>query len=500
MKYKKFAEKVIFKNPILFVLFGYFLLAFYKLDEIPGEWFGDIDILHEYVLSILSRGWPWNYSLSAGPFYHYLITPLILVIGQNYLQYKVASVIVGAVGVYFTYLMAKELAGEKIALMSAVVSSISFWTIVWTRLGNSQVVIPFLVAIVIYSAEKYSKNNNPWYWATGMFFASMGLFTYPQTFVLPLLFLLWLIFNKKHKIVVISILTFLPAILSFLHVYNLQKDNFTTGYVGSKVPKIEQFYKITTYKEMGIRIIRTLGMFHLKGEEGFRTNVSNSPHIDLLSGIFLLVGLVYWYKKDRKTLYIFLIAFLIIIIPSCSPSLNLRETPNNGRTIGVLPIVYTIIASGIYLLFEKIKGKNNKRLYLIGVLSIIGFLNLYKYFVTYPNNLPNKNVAFGKIISDYIDNLPINTKVILTSCCWGEWGQAEPKAIYYDLKNREGRENIVTGRLTGNVCHPEERNVVYIFNPNDHLLIKRFEECFSQGTIETYEKKGQKVFSAMYIK
>ncbi len=493
-------KKTVVKYPIQLILFGYLISALFKLNEIPGEWFGDISILHEYVSRIIDGHWPWGFSLSAGPFYHYLVAPLILVIGQNYIHYKIASVLVGGLGVYFTYLSAKKLAGQKIALLTALISSISFWTIVWARVGNSQIAIPLLVSATIFFAEKFTKNNDLRYLLAGVFFSSMGLFTYPQTFVLPLLLLLWLVFKKKYKMAVFCVLAFLPATLIIFRVYNIQKDNFSTGYVGSKVPKVQQFLQVDTYKKMGIRVVRTLGMFHFKGEEGFRTNVSNTTHIDIISSVFLMVGLYYWLKKDKKMLLLMIITFFIIIIPSCSPSIYLRETPNNGRTIGVIPFVYLFIASGIYFFYKKISNKGTKKVFLICTIAAIASLNLYKYFVLYPRNLPNRNVAFGKIISDYIDFLPKDTKLGLTSCCWGEWGQPEPKAIYYDLKNKEGRENIIDGRFANNVCDPQERNVVYIFNPNDKTTIDIYQKCFPGEKIVTYSEGGWNVFTAMYIK
>jgi hypothetical protein len=70
-------------------------------------------------------------------------------------------------------------------------------------------------------------------------------------------------------------------------------------------------------------------------------------------------------------------------------------------------------------------------------------LNLHKYFIEYPKTLPNHNVAYGAILASYIDTLPKTTHVYLSGCCWGQWGQPEPKGIYYQLKYPERKRDIL---------------------------------------------------------
>jgi len=487
--------KFVKRNPLIFVFTIYFFIAFFRLNEIPGEWFGDISILNNYVLQILRGKWPFYFSLSAGPFYHYLISPLIFLVGNSYVDYKIASVIIGGVAVYFIYLMAKGFAGEKIALLTALISSISFWTIVWARVGNSQIVIPLLVALIFYFLQRYLKMGKikDLFWVS--FFSGLGLFTYPQTFVFPLLLLFWLFVRKKFRGISISLIFLIPFLILFSAVLLRQRQDFISGYVGSKVPKIQQFINPKTYGDMGIRVIRILGMFHFKGEEGFRINVPNTPHLDPVSGIFMILGVYYWIKKNRKMTLYFFISFLILIIPSASPSIYLREIPNSGRTIGVIPLVYLMVASGIVFIYEKIKEL--KTFYLTGVLLLIASLNIYKYFVLYPDNLPNKNIAFGKRISQYIDTLPKNNSVILMSCCWGEWGQPEPDAIFYNLKQKRNIYRIQKIDTLLSFCGTsmKSENKAVILDPNDTLSFNKLINCFPEGTLFTYEEKSQPVYS-----
>ncbi|MBI4990540.1 hypothetical protein HZB96_00420, partial [Candidatus Gottesmanbacteria bacterium] len=77
----------------LAILLIYLAVSFYRIDSLPGEWFGDISNVHEYVTQILEGKWPFYFFQSPGPLDHYLIAPIILALGQSFLSYKIASII-----------------------------------------------------------------------------------------------------------------------------------------------------------------------------------------------------------------------------------------------------------------------------------------------------------------------------------------------------------------------------------------------------------------------
>ena len=486
--------------PVL-ILFVYFSIALYKLDSIPGEWYGDISNVHEYVTQILSGKWPLYFFQNTGPVYHYLISPIIYILGNRYFQYKIASVSVGGLVVVATYLMAKALSGKKIAYITTFIALISFWTIVWARTGNSQILIPVLSASTVYFAEKYNSKKRFRELLFGVLVSSAGLFTYPQTFILPILLILWLLYRKNFKAALISMSLIVPVILLFSSIVARGKDNFTSGYVGTKIPKIENFYVASTYKNMATNLVKTLGMFHFRGDVSFRVNVSNTPQLDILSGLLLLFGIYYWFKKNRAILVSIIFSILFLSLPSISPALPPIEIPNSGRTIAITPFVYMLVASGIYFIYKKINGDEVKFVSLLLILLVIMVFNLNKYFYLYPKNLSNENVSYGKIIASYIDENKSDILIKLTSCCWGEWGQPEPKAIYYQLRNRKGRENIVYDYPFLKDCKEleDKNNVILIFNPSDELLIEKFKGCYPGAIKYDHREKGYDVFSAVYI-
>lgn len=495
-----------------FIIILFFLVSTFEIDKIPGEWYGDISIVNNYVINILSGKFPYTFFLSAGPVYHYLISPFIYVLGINYVSYKLASIYVGVLGIIATYLFAKEItSSSKIGLLTSYITAISFWFFVFSRLGNSQIVIPVLTALLGYSVIAYQKNKKNRYIILGIAVASLGLFTYPQTFVLPpLYFLLMFCFflqNKKLKTywkTLVSILIgFIPAVLFFIFIIHAQPNNFSNGYVGSKIPSMNKLLTPELLTRVFYNIYRTAGMLHFEGDIIFRHNVRRTPHVDSISGILFLVGLIFLFLKRRRYFLYILLLLIILPIPSISPALSSIDMPSMSRTIGILPFVYVLVAYGllsIYQIIQKYTNPTLAKIFCIFLLFSITFLNLYKYFIQYPQGLPNHNSPFAKIIANYIRTLSKDTEVKFTSYGWGNWGQPEAQAIYYSTGPLTGRENILFSQTIHN-CNQVgmKKNTILIFNPNERNTIFNFQQCFPQAMFKQYSVNNQHVFSSLLI-
>ena len=111
------------------------------------------------------------------------------------------------------------------------------------------------------------------------------------------------------------------------------------------------------------------------------------------------------------------------------------EVPSASRTVGVAPLAYLLVASGLWWLATGLrKYPAVARLLVVVVLGWILALNTQRYFITYAAGLPDHNTPFGRIIAEYIDSLPRDTQVLVAGCCWSVDAQPEPKSILYTMK------------------------------------------------------------------
>ncbi len=424
------------------------ILRFYRIDQVPGEWYGDISIVHEYVSRVLEGKWPLYFEGGVGPFYHYVISPIIYLTGASFLGYKIASVIISLAGIFSLYLLGKELFSLRVALIACLFMAVYFSDLVWSRIGVSSVILPLMTSLVLYAAVKFVRYRSYKALFLGAFISGAGLLTYPATFLFPVLYIILIaigLFNerklKKHwRVLTFIPFTFIPAVIVFTYIVSLQPGHFKEGYIGSKLFGVNKFSGFEMIERTTRNFFRTLTMYHIEGDGTFRYNVPKSPHLDRISGVFLLAGLFWFFKKRRKLWpYIFL-PLIILPLPSIYPALPAIEVPNISRTYVITPLIILLFAYGFWNSFKFLHLKYRHKLFIplfAVIFAMSANLNIAKYFLAYPAGLPDKNLAPGKIIANYIDKLPVNISLYFSSCCWGEWGEPEPKGIAYQLHNQK---------------------------------------------------------------
>lgn len=486
--------------PLVIILVAFVSVAIFRLEEIPGEWFGDISIVNNYVLSILGGNFPLGFVTSAGPLYFYLISPFIAFFGVSYLNYKLISVGVGAAGLIAFYFFAKEIASRRVALLTTFITAFSFWYMVWARLGNYNIITPGVTALMMYFFIKYTKSHNTKWLFFSIFTSCLGLFIYAGTFLLPFVLFVLLMFEMvvsrkvfEVKRFLLILLLYVPALVIFALIVAYSRDNFVNGYLGIKIFNNEALSLNDFWYRLFANALRTATMLNIEGDIVFRWNIPKMPLLDKISSIFFLIGFVGALLKEKKYLPFILLPLFIFPIPSMLPGHPAVEVPSSPRTMAIMPFVFLLTARGIEylrLLTQKSQGAVLGMSVTAIFLVLITCLNLYNYFVIYPVGLPNKNTPFGKIIASYIDTLPTNTEIYLASLRRGEWGQPEYDGIYWALKNKE---KLIIDDLP-NCYKKPTRFFSVIFASYQDEQVNSIRSCFPKATLEQHIINGQKVF------
>jgi hypothetical protein len=157
-----------------------------------------------------------------------------------------------------------------------------------------------------------------------------------------------------------------------------------------------------------------------------------------------------------------------------------------------------LIGGGWYEAIKKIKRR--EIFIFVSILFILScYLNLNKYFVLYPNTLPNRNTAYGRIIAEYINNLSLSSQKFVVSCCWGEWGQPEPKAIISQVDSPENIRFIETIDENNYYCQNYHtklslyKEIIFIVSPNKKEDIVKIKACFNSGEEKMLTANGFEV-------
>jgi 4-amino-4-deoxy-L-arabinose transferase-like glycosyltransferase len=477
----------------------------FELDSLQPEVFGDIQIVHEYVQSILTGNWPVRFTLSAGPLYHYLIAPIIAIAGLNYLGLKLASVVVSIGGLIVTYALSRRLVDDHFALLATAIAGVSSWLLIFSRLGNSQILVPLLTTGALWLVVRVAQRPRPADVIACAVVSAFGLYTYPQSFVLPgvtfitLLCLRWaghpVAWADLRRFVLVTIVCTLP----FAGIVYLDPDNFITGYIGGKIVAEGSWIGALTSN-----IVDAALAFHIRGDEIFRGNPGRLPHLDLISGLLFLAGIVYWLMPARRRWCpVLLVPFVLLQLPSVLVLGRTSEVPSASRTLGVAPIAYILAASGLWWMVQALARQGRRRvgLALAGVLlGAIVLLNAQRYFGAYMDGLPYHNTAIGYRLAVLADSLPPDTQVYIVGCCW-EGEMPEPPYVRLMVARPDNVQTLVPNELSCDRLQFLKQPAMLIWTFQTALPAPTVESCKDWLPAQLYSSPaGLPVFNAATLR
>jgi hypothetical protein len=331
----------------------------------------------------------------------------------------------------------------------------------------------------------------------GVFVSSLSYYGYAPLLVLPGAYVLAAAFYVTRR--QLAVLVALAGVLTlpFLLVIWRQADNFVagTGYIGSKLLTDQNWVE-----KIAGNVWRSITMYHGRGDEIFRVNSPGMSQLDIVSGIFLIVGVVYWLRRpQRHWLPLLLVPFVVLQLPANLVLNEAMPTPSASRSIGILPIIAAVIAGGIWEVATRIREARVLRpAFVVLVIGLICWLNWGRYFDAYAATLPEQNSPYAKLMAAYIDTLPHEATVVLYSCCWAGAGQPEPKGIMYVIKQPREIKIVPRGLFSCSALDiPGPVDVIW--DPRDDGTIPP-PSCYPGAQVKVYsDARGQPVFKEFYI-
>lgn len=501
------------KYILIIILFLGLWIRLFRLDNLPGEMWGDVAELYEFITYILAGKWPWYYVLGNGPLFSYLAVPIALLFGLSFFSLKLTGVLIGTSIILVSFLIAKEIFNTKTALITGLLVSVSRWPLTFSRLGTMNILVPLFVGLSIYFLIRIMKNNNIKNWIWLAIVMGVGLYNYPafSMIVPPSAFIILLIFlvlkgNHAHnwKNSLVSLFIFSLFTIPFVHMVTDKSGNWfsPSSYFAGKIVTNNGSLMDKWWMRLGGNIKSSLLMFNIKGDSTFRVNIPGEPHLDFFSGVFLIVGLLILLFKKQRFKWIIIYFFFVLQIPQILVLNFPNEVPSATRSVGLFPMLYPIIAYGLCWILIVCKKLRIPIITTSLLIAIVGLIitrqNMEKYFFVYANGLPNHNVPYAKIIAKEIDKLPSNVTAYLTSCCWADWGQPDSKPIAFSLSDRQRKIEYTT-----HISQCNEvlfKPAVILFSPRDLDLARKFKQCFPEGEFIQYRVDSQDIFNYLLIK
>lgn len=411
---------------VILVLLMAFIIRLVKIDTLPSALFGDV-IQHLYKAKEHNLSWFGG----DGPFFTLITILTTKIFGYSFWTLKITTILISVLTIFFTYLYALKLTKKfSLAIFASVFSTLSFWSISFSHQGKPYILVPLFAVLISYLLLQKK------HLIAGLV---LGLSTYTQASawgLLPLAF--------------VSPLTFLGTLISGSLFF---KNMFFTSnslmapqsYLGEKMNLFSLGISAlpTLISKVFLNLFKQISALFINGDRGFRSNIPLQPHIDTITAIFFVLGimftLVYFIlisqkvsvkKSIKKYFYpifiTFIVPFFLVQLSAALDVNNPQSTPNHGRTLGMTPYVFIAASYGLYCFYDFFK----KNILLpISVFILVAGLNLYNYWVVYPKTLPNDNVPFAEIIAFQAALIDPKTPVYIYNTGWGDYGQPESNAF-----------------------------------------------------------------------
>lgn len=307
--------------------------------------------------------------------YHVIAAGGTLFFGDAPFSFRVISVFAGLITLALVYALTTRLFGPLAGVAAAALLTTSFWPVLLSRSIARETFVPLLVAAVlfalaralrVYGRRGVEPNTTP-FAALGALLG-LGFYLHPHNFMLALLsmvFIAYMVITRQSSMT--------RRTLSYTNFAILVLIIIAMPYVISSIrlPQLGGAGRVIGDYEGGIIRSTAAGLTSLliNGDLNPLHNLPGRPMFDLVSVLFLLLGVItalrYW-KQPRFALALFALAMLL------PPAVLTAGTPDFQKFSVLLPVLAVFFGLGVNTLYNSLP-RQSRPFAALGLLALFGF-------------------------------------------------------------------------------------------------------------------------------
>lgn len=343
------------------------------------------------------------------PLYHYFSVPFQVLLGDNVLSMRLPAVTLGLLLVALTLRWARRELGAGTAVLAGAGLAISWWPIVFSRVGIRPILEPVLLLLFAWFWPKRP-------WLAGLF---LGLSVYSYTgarvvFAIPMLLAVYYFLTQRRKeekdrkrirtaliVLGMALLVALPLFLTLRADPTLQQrvdqlaGPLAALQAGDPQPILQS-------------VVATVGVFSFTGDPRWTYTLPDRPLFDWGTAVFFYAGLLLALWRWRQPRYAFVLIWLgVALIPSAVTP----QSPSTVRLVGALPVVYLLVGVGItavYRLLANTKPLINQQklraslfvLLVVALLSVNTYRTINDGFIHWPQAETTRLTHYQTVLLD----------------------------------------------------------------------------------------------------
>jgi hypothetical protein len=267
--------------------------------------------------------------------------PFQLLLGDNLLSIRLPAAFLGLLLVALTMRWARRDFGPLVALAAGLGLAISWWPVIFSRIGIRPILEPVLlvVAILLWARRP---------WLAGIF---LGLALYSYTaarvlLLLPLIFaayLWWLGRRSAGAVYRFHIrANWIVFSMAFLLTLPLVYVLWANPGLQQRVEQLEGLLEALRQGDPGPVLqmsFATLGVFSFSGDPRWTYSIPGRPFFDPMTAVLFYAGLALALWHWQRPRYAFLLIWLAVAL---IPSAVTPDAPSTVRLVGAMPLIYLL--------------------------------------------------------------------------------------------------------------------------------------------------------------
>ncbi|MFH2040348.1 MAG: glycosyltransferase family 39 protein [Chloroflexota bacterium] len=364
----------------------------YQINGVPAEPFSDHaeKILDVYDVSMGQYHifFPRNTGREGLQMYLTVAVAALFGTGLSFLSLKIGTVLCGLATLPYMYLLGKEIGNRKVGLIALLITGITYWPNIISRVGLRFPLYPLFVAPVLYYLVRGLQRSRRNDFILAGFFLGLGLHGYSPYRIMPILVVFAIFLYLLHRqsagnrkqiwgwlglIVITSLFVFLPLLR-----YWLQNPDIFAYRAFSRLGSVEQALPGEWWQILLSNTWNALKMLNWSDGEIWVHSIPYRPALDLVSAGFFILGLILLlirYLRERNWLDLFLILSIpFLMLPSILSLAFPSENPAMNRAAGAFIPVFLVIALAVEGLLEGIQSvmtRNSGKYLAWGVAGIL---------------------------------------------------------------------------------------------------------------------------------
>jgi 4-amino-4-deoxy-L-arabinose transferase-like glycosyltransferase len=335
---------------------------------------------------------PIYFDLNGGnePFFAYLVTATLTLMGPNVLALRLPAVAGGLIGVAALWWVARRMWGVRVAALATLLMAVSLWHTLDSRVSLRAIWLPAIMTLAYGFLWSWFQTGSRRRLLVGALLLGLSLYTYTSSalgVVAVLIFGSLSLLRRETRragtgLVAAGLLALAMGLPLALHVSR-------TPQAAARVQDLS--YELTALRDGNPLPVLTsaakvAGMFAFTGDPEWRYNVAGRPVFSLGVGLAFYVGVWACWRGRRQPQYLFLLLWLLVNLGASAVT---SSAPSSLRAVGAAPAAFTVAAIGCWALWGEAvrRGWRAPAGIVLGLaLAVEAALGPYGYFVTWPRH------------------------------------------------------------------------------------------------------------------